>query len=163
MNESRLAELRRAKGWTRERLAGESGIAVRTIQRLESGKDARLDTISRISKALDMAVGELFIRAATGRFDVAVEGLEQRVTEEQERRYSIAQGIILVCRALGLLVTFGTVILVIVGPFGWFTWLVIPAYWAGGWLLLETIYRLAIDPRLDEKYPLTKANRGLLG
>ena len=163
MNESRIAELRRAKGWTQERLAGESGITVRTIQRLEAGKDASLDTISRIAKALDVAVGELFTRVETGRFEAAVEGLEQRVTAEQERRDSISQGIILVYRALGILVTFGTVILAMVGPFGWFTWLIVPAYWAGGRLLLEAVFRLVIDPRLDEKYPLSKANRGLLG
>jgi len=64
MNESRIAELRRAKGWTQERLATESGITVRTVQRLEAGSDASLETISLIAKALDVQVGELFHQRA---------------------------------------------------------------------------------------------------
>ncbi len=40
----RIAALRRERGWTQERLAEASGIAVRTVQRLEGGKDASLET-----------------------------------------------------------------------------------------------------------------------
>ncbi|WP_404288234.1 helix-turn-helix domain-containing protein [Glutamicibacter arilaitensis] len=163
MNESRIAELRRAKGWTQERLATESSITVRTVQRLEAGNDASLETLSLIAKALDVQVGELFISVQTPRFSEAVDGLESRTRVDQERRDSATQGIVLIYRGLGILVTFATLILATVGNFGWYIWLLIPAYWAVGRLLLEAVFRLRIDPKLDAKYPLSMANRKLLG
>ncbi|MFY9680070.1 helix-turn-helix domain-containing protein, partial [Glutamicibacter protophormiae] len=54
MNESRIAEIRRSKGWTQERLAAQSSVTVRTIQRLEAGQDASMDTLSRIAAALQV-------------------------------------------------------------------------------------------------------------
>ncbi|WP_417365309.1 helix-turn-helix domain-containing protein [Glutamicibacter arilaitensis] len=162
MNESRIAELRRTKGWTQERLAAESGVTVRTVQRLEAGNDASLETISLVAKALDVQVGELFKSVQTPKFSEAVDGLEIRAREDQERRDSATKGIMLVFRGLGILVTFGTVILATTGDFGWYIWLLIPAYWAVGQLLLEAFFRLFFDSKLDVKYPLSTANRKLL-
>src|SRR5690606_10521239 len=162
MNESRIAELRRVKGWTQERLAAESGVTVRTVQRLEAGNDASLETISLVAKALDVQVGELFKSVQTPKFSEAVDGLEIRAREDQERRDSATKGIMLVFRGLGILVTFGTVILATTGDFGWYIWLLIPAYWAVGQLLLEAFFRLFFDSKLDVKYPLSTANRKLL-
>lgn len=161
MNESRIAELRRDKGWTQERLANESGITVRTIQRLEAGNDASLETISLVAKALDVQVGELFQSVEAPKFSQSVEGLEARTRSEQERRDSYTQGIILTFRALGLVVTFGTVVLGTVGGLGWYVWLLIPLYWGAGKLILEAVMRLRVDPKLDEKYPLSIRSRGL--
>jgi len=61
MNRTRIGELRRARGWTQERLAVESGVAGRTIQRLEAGNDASLDTVALIANALGVPVRELFV------------------------------------------------------------------------------------------------------
>ena len=155
MNESRIAELRRAKGWTQERLAQESGITVRTIQRLEAGNDASLESISLVAKALDVQVGELFQSVQTPHFSQAVEGIESRTRAEQERRNSITHGIMMIFNALGIVVTFGTVILGTAGGLGWYIWLLIPLYWAAGKVLLDAIMRLVVDPKLDTKYPLS--------
>ena len=163
MNESRISELRRAKGWTQERLANESGITVRTIQRLEAGNDASLETISLVAKALDVQVGELFQNVQTSNFSQAVEGLEARTRVEQERRDSYTQGIMLIFRAVGLVVTFGTVVLGTVGGMGWYIWLLIPLYWAAGRVLLDAVMRLNIDPKLDARYPLSVRSRDLDG
>lgn len=155
MNESRISELRRAKGWTQERLAEASGITVRTVQRLEAGNDASLETISLVAKALDVQVGELFQSVQEPSFSQAVEGLETRTRIEQERRDSATQAVVMIFRAVGLLVTFGTVILATTSNVGWYIWLIIPAYWVAGRRLLEALFRLRIDPRLDAKYPLS--------
>lgn len=163
MNESRIAELRRVKGWTQERLATVSGITVRTVQRLEAGNDASLETISLVAKALDVQVGDLFKSVQTPKFSEAVDGLEARTQADQERRDSVIKGILLVFRGLGILVTFGTVILATTGNFGWYIWLLIPAYWGVGNLLLEAVFRLSLDSKLDAKYPLSTPNRKLLG
>ncbi|UXN32442.1 helix-turn-helix domain-containing protein [Glutamicibacter sp. M10] len=159
MNESRVAELRRTKGWTQERLAKESGITVRTIQRLEAGNDASLESISLVARALDVQVGELFQSVQTPNFSQAVEGLESRTRIEQERRDSITQGIMMIFRGVGLLVTFGTVILGTAGGVGWYVWLIIPIYWGAGKVLLDALMRLSLDPKLDAKYPLSVPSR----
>lgn len=159
MNESRIAELRRTKGWTQERLAKESGITVRTIQRLEAGNDASLESISLVAKALDVQVGELFQSVQTPNFSQAVEGLESRTRVEQERRDSITQGIMMIFRGLGLLVTFGTVILGTAGGADWYVWLIIPVYWGAGKVLLDALMRLSLDPKLDAKFPLSVPSR----
>lgn len=54
-----VSRLRRGRAWTQERLATESGVAVRTIQRFEAGSDVGLTTLSRIAEALDVPVSAL--------------------------------------------------------------------------------------------------------
>lgn len=49
MNKTRVVELRQAHGWTQERLATASGVGIRTIQRLEVGEDASLETLSLVA------------------------------------------------------------------------------------------------------------------
>jgi transcriptional regulator with XRE-family HTH domain len=50
----RVRELRKAKGWTQEDLAGHSGLAVVQISRIERGvREVRLTTILRLLKALE--------------------------------------------------------------------------------------------------------------
>ncbi|UXN23679.1 helix-turn-helix domain-containing protein [Curtobacterium flaccumfaciens] len=56
----RIGELRRLRGWTQERLAETSGIAVRTVQRMESGNDASLESLSAVATALEVPVRDLF-------------------------------------------------------------------------------------------------------
>lgn len=76
MNESRIAELRRSKGWTQQQLAAESGVTTRTVQRLEAGQDSSMDTLTRIAKALEVPVGDLFSLVEKQEFGEAVESLE---------------------------------------------------------------------------------------
>jgi len=60
MNITRIPDLRRNLAWTQERLADESGVGIRTIQRIESGTDASLETLSMLALALRVSVRELF-------------------------------------------------------------------------------------------------------
>ena len=54
-----LKQLRAQKGWSQETLAEESKISVRTIQRIENGKRANLETLKGIANALDVEVNTL--------------------------------------------------------------------------------------------------------
>ncbi|HXH36018.1 MAG TPA: helix-turn-helix transcriptional regulator [Plantibacter sp.] len=158
MNETRIGELRRAKGWTQERLAAESGITTRTIQRLEAGSDASLETIGLIADALGVPVGELFIHVETKTFEDSVDGLDARKRAQQAKRDGIAQGIGYAFGGIGILVTLGTVVLVPTGALsalGWLGWLIIPAYWGAGGALVNGVFSAVVDPRLDAKYPLS--------
>lgn len=106
MNESRIAEIRRSKGWTQERLAAQSSVTVRTIQRLEAGQDASMDTLSRIAAALQVPVGELFASVQTPQFQASVDGLEQRMAQQQEQRDSYTKGVVLIYRGVGIVLVF---------------------------------------------------------
>jgi len=59
MDGTRMVGLRRERGWTQERLAEESGVTTRTVQRLEAGAEASPDTLSRVASALEVPVREL--------------------------------------------------------------------------------------------------------
>ncbi|MDG0979469.1 MAG: helix-turn-helix transcriptional regulator [Halieaceae bacterium] len=51
----KITELRKAKGWTQEKLAAISGISERTIQRLEKGSRCSLDTKLALANVFSVA------------------------------------------------------------------------------------------------------------
>ncbi|WP_032800561.1 helix-turn-helix domain-containing protein, partial [Streptococcus sobrinus] len=53
-NKTLVANLRKQKGWTQERLAEKAGLSVRTIQRIERGDDSSLETLGLVANALDV-------------------------------------------------------------------------------------------------------------
>ena len=56
----RLKELRNQKGMSQETLAEESGLSLRTIQRIENGRSNPTgDTLKRLSNALNVTPDEL--------------------------------------------------------------------------------------------------------
>lgn len=59
MQQYRIKELRVAKGWSQEQLATIAGLSTRTIQRIENGEQASLDTLNAIACALGLQVNEL--------------------------------------------------------------------------------------------------------
>ena len=55
----RIKELRIKRAWSQEELATSSGVNVRTVQRLEGGKPASLDTLKALANAFDTDVTTL--------------------------------------------------------------------------------------------------------
>ena len=159
VNETRIGELRKIQGWTQERLASESGVAVRTVQRLESGKDASLETITMIANALRVQVRDLFVVVEKDEFEMAVGQLDARKSAQQSRRDAATHGFEFLYQGIGVLVVFATVVLASTGAINGLGWFIIPAYWVGGRYLFRFILRLVIDPRLDAKYPLSLPTR----
>ena len=51
----RLARVRKQQGYSQEQLAGEAGIGVATLRRIEGGKDSQLESWLKLLKALQMA------------------------------------------------------------------------------------------------------------
>jgi transcriptional regulator with XRE-family HTH domain len=160
MNESRIAELRKRRGWTQEQLAAASGVAVRTIQRLESGTDANAETLTLIANALEVPVSDLFARVETADFSATVDGLEERRAFQQDRRDATTRGYDSLFQGVGVLVVFGTLALAFfTSNSTWLVWLIIPAYWAGGRYIFKALFRMFVDPRLDDRYPLSRPTR----
>jgi transcriptional regulator with XRE-family HTH domain len=55
-----VREARKARGWTQEDLAGETGLAVVQVSRIERGKrEIRLTTLLRLVDAFDISADEL--------------------------------------------------------------------------------------------------------
>ena len=53
---------REHRAWTQEELAQKSGLAVRTVQRVESGEFAsQLDTVAAIARAFDIGLEALLV------------------------------------------------------------------------------------------------------
>ena len=137
----------------------ESGIAVRTIQRLEAGRDAGLETLSLIANALGVPVTDLFVTVEREDFQTAVEGLDARTQAQQAKRDHTTRSFEFLYQGIGVVVTFATIVLVLTGTVDWLGWFIIPVYWAGVRYLLRFLEHLVIDPRLDAKYPLSVPSR----
>ncbi len=90
MNSTRIMELRQAQGWTQERLANESGVGLRTIQRLEAGQDASLETLSLVAEALHVPVRDLFTSIDDAGLSSRVDSLQDRTDEQQAARDRIS-------------------------------------------------------------------------
>ncbi|MBM7060061.1 helix-turn-helix domain-containing protein [Pseudomonas sp. UL073] len=55
----RIRELRLARGWSQEQLAELTGLSVRTIQRLEGGQSAGLETLNALAAVFAVPLVEL--------------------------------------------------------------------------------------------------------
>ncbi|MBF4617359.1 helix-turn-helix transcriptional regulator [Clavibacter sp. VKM Ac-2873] len=156
MNETRVADLRRERGWTQDRLAEASGITVRTVQRLEAGNDASLETLSLVAKALEVPVRDLFGAVGGDDFGRTVSALDDRAERQQEKRDRAVDGYRSLYSGVGivwtLLVVAGIATHVLPGVAA----LLIGAYWAGGALLSRFLLRVVLGPRLDRAYPLSR-------
>ena len=130
MNNTRIMELRQSQGWTQERLANESGVGLRTIQRLEAGQDASLETLSLVAEALHVPVKELFTSIDDAAMSSKVDSLQDRTDEQQSARDRIS---------------------------GAWRWLYIGVGVVLTLVSFTAIRRIYLEPRLDEKYPLSRA------
>ncbi|WP_082298054.1 helix-turn-helix domain-containing protein [Microbacterium sp. CGR1] len=152
MNTTRITELRQAQGWTQERLATESGVGLRTVQRLEAGQDASLETLCLVADALQVPVRDLFATIDDEALSSRVDSLQQRTDDQQAARDRIAHawtwlyvGIGIVCTLLSFTFSYGLVLFL--------------SYWVGGYVILTALRRIVLEPRLDARYPLSKETR----
>jgi transcriptional regulator with XRE-family HTH domain len=148
MNKSRILELRQAQGWTQEHLADESSVGLRTVQRLEAGADASLETLSLVADALRVPVRDLFETIDDGALSTRVDSLQDRAHAQQVARDRIGGA------WWWLYVGIGVVVTLLCFAFAQGV-AVFFAYWIGGLLILIAVRRLYLEPRLDEKYPLS--------
>lgn len=150
MNRTRIIELRQQQGWTQERLATESGVALRTVQRLEAGQDASLETLSLVADALQVSVRDLFIEIDDEVLRSGVESLADRTALQQAARERIEGAWRWLYIGVGLVATFVSFTF----PYGLVLFL---SYWVGGYVILMAVRRIHLEPHLDRAYPLSRA------
>lgn len=160
MNTTRIAELRRARGWTQERLAATSAVAVRTIQRLEAGADASLETLSLLADALGVTVSELFESVEDEQFADSVRSLDERTAGQRAARKRIEDGWEYLFNGIGVIISIIATILLVTRVTGWAVLLVPGIYWAGIRMLFESARATWLEPRLDARFPLTAPRLG---
>jgi transcriptional regulator with XRE-family HTH domain len=156
MTDTHIKELRTSRGWTQERLATESGVTVRTVQRLEAGNDASLETLSLVASALQVSVRDLFGDVEDGVFKQAVDDLDNQVGVQLEQRRTFTRGLGSLYYGVGTLLSIGVVAAIAVDFLPNIGILIIPAYWVGGWLISAFEYDTVLAAWLDTKYPLTR-------
>ncbi|WP_205881331.1 helix-turn-helix transcriptional regulator [Leucobacter viscericola] len=156
---TRISELRQNLGWSQERLASESGVATRTIQRLEAGNDVSLETLSLIADALDVSVEELFTDVAAEGAVKAASDFENRKREQVAGRAREIHGWRLLYIGIGVIVTILISALVTLGSLPSTLFIIAGAYWAGGALILRFLVSSVLSARLDRRYPLTVPHR----
>lgn len=162
MNTSRIGALRKAKGWTQERLADVSGVAVRTIQRLESGQDANLETLRLIAGALGVEVGELFATVEKEETKMVIDTFDTERASQMQRREAeakaykeglqIALSIVMFVLLAGMYFLFYRTQL----PGSWILWPLWGLLWGLGAMGIRAFTSVRLAAKLDEKYPLTK-------
>lgn len=84
MNLYRIRELRLARAWSQEQLAELCSLSVRTIQRIENGEQASLETLSAIAAVMDLKVGELYCPHASQEQDTPSQAVDQRVIDARK-------------------------------------------------------------------------------
>lgn len=154
MNETRIVELRRERGWTQEKLAEECGVGIRTIQRLEAGSDASLDTLSMVAEALGVPVRDLFTTIDSDDLNGRVDSLEARTERQQFQRDRTNKAWLWLFIGVGVIASFLS--------FAWggqYGAVLFFGYWGGGTLIAVSLRNLFLDPHLDEKYPLSRNAR----
>ncbi len=149
MNTTRIIELRQTQGWTQERLANESGVGLRTVQRLEAGQDASLETLSLVAEALQVSVRELFTVIDDADLNNRVDSLEDRTVEQQAARDQISSAWRWLYIGIGVVLTFVSFTF----SYGLVLFL---SYWIGGYIILVAIRRIYLEPHLDMKFPLSR-------
>lgn len=87
MNHNTIKSLRLARAWSQEQLAELSSLSVRTIQRIENGGQASLETLSAIAAAFDLKVADLNAEASDEPYqdealNLRIEQAKKRVAQE---------------------------------------------------------------------------------
>lgn len=153
MNTTRIVDLRQNAGWTQERLASESGVGLRTIQRLEAGSDASLETLSLVAEALRVPVRELFASVDSPDFDSRLTAHDDRAAEQQRARDRASAAWWWIYLGVGLAIAlFGFTL----GALGLVLFL---TYWTGGLLIFVALRRIILEPALESRYPLSNSGR----
>jgi len=129
MQRYRIRQLRLEKGWSQEQLATIAGLSTRTVQRIENGEQASLETLTALAAALGGQVGDL--HQPTPPLDEQPDETERAIRRQVEAE----------ARLLGMTVRFALIGLMLFA-INWFTH---PQYlwslWAIGGMCMALIMR----------------------
>ncbi len=146
MKHSTIKALRLSRAWSQEQLAELSSVSVRTIQRVENGGQASLETLSAIAAAFDLNVADLHaeISAQPDRDEALNQKIEQ-AKKRLDREYGFYRAVLtwaVVCAGL-------TAINLFTSPGQlWFIW---PTAIWGALLLVRGVKLFALQGWLERR------------
>ncbi|EAR54236.1 hypothetical protein SKA34_03965 [Photobacterium sp. SKA34] len=113
-----IRKLRLQRGWSQEQLSQLSGLSIRTIQRIEQGQKAGLESLKSLAAVFEIQVSDLQMEPPMNK--------EISVTEDEKKALNYVKGI------KGFYSNLTTYVLVISGLFviNYFT---SPGYWWAVW------------------------------
>ncbi|MCI1831973.1 MAG: helix-turn-helix domain-containing protein [Bifidobacterium sp.] len=159
MNTTAVADLRKRRGWTQERLASESGVTTRTIQRIEAGSGANLQTLSLLAGALEVDVQDLFSTLDDADKQRIADFDRGRIGQMRARStwssWYRKLAVFIFILAMVLLGSRLTLTLSLDHPLPTALTMLWVLLWPVGLALLKTLRNTFVEPYLDKKYPLT--------
>ena len=157
-NKTLVATLRKQRGWTQERLAEETGLSVRTIQRIERGDDSSLETLGLVANALEVSIKELFKSSDDSQKMAEISTYADEQASQLEKRHAenklfsifrLAYIFLMVGLASLINLIRGEVLQVVISLLWVFLFL-------AGLTVSKYIRKTIWKDRLDKKYPLTR-------
>ncbi len=85
MREYRIKTLRLAKAWSQEQLADIASLSVRTVQRIENGEQASLETLAAIASAFGVSVTDLYVGQAEPAEQEQAKAIDERLARIRKR------------------------------------------------------------------------------
>lgn len=160
MANNKIKKLRLAKNFSQEMLAEKANVSVRTIQRLEAGDDTSIETLNLVAAALEVSIKDLFDDPATSnqaeKIQDADEQLQYQLTMRHREYQTFTHLYAGVYVVIMLIIAMALNLADHLGDWG----TMLGVCWIGGWILMPGLKSYlvikTIDPKLDQKYPLTK-------
>ncbi|MEM1412420.1 MAG: 2TM domain-containing protein [Pseudomonadota bacterium] len=126
-----LIERRKEKGWSQELLAEQAGLSARTVQRIEAGHTASLESLKCLAAVFETSVSTLMEESSmTPATDQAAPSLEDRYEREALAYVENLKGLYIHGLIFALLIPALFMLNLVISPQQlWIQWVVIP------WLL----------------------------
>ncbi|MEH3092796.1 MAG: 2TM domain-containing protein [Agrobacterium cavarae] len=117
-----VQKLRLQRGWSQEQLAIVSGLSVRTIQRIERGQSASLETLATLASVFEIDVSQLTVEKETDMQSIAVDSREAEEALAFERVRKIKKFYLHVAQYVLVIATLVVINLVTSPHYFWAIW-----------------------------------------
>lgn len=161
MVNNQIKKLRTKKGLSQGQLAEKANLSIRTIQRVESGNDVSISTLSLIAGALDVEVSELFDEEISSQQQEQLHSLDSQLQyqlHERRKDYSMYSQIYSACY-VALMIICAVILNYLDNNDNDNLMLVVAGIWVIALAIMKPlkgwVVSNKINPKLDSKYPLT--------
>ncbi|MGL4094713.1 2TM domain-containing protein [Agrobacterium fabrum] len=148
-----VQKLRLQRGWSQEQLAIVSGLSVRTIQRIERGQSASLETLATLASVFEIDVSQLTVEKETDMQSIAVDSREAEEAIAFERVRKIKKFYLHVAQYV-LVIAILVVINLVTSPH--YFWAIWPALGWGVALVMNGMTTFDLVPFLNAAWERKK-------